>query len=35
MTRVNGWKSRQVVDRYADDVTKRALDGKRGKGDMI
>jgi integrase len=36
LMRLNGWKSRQMVDRYADDVAnQRALDAKRRKGDMI
>jgi hypothetical protein len=34
--RLNGWKSRQMVDRYADDVAnQRALEAKRRKGDMV
>jgi integrase/recombinase XerD len=36
LMRLNGWKSRSMVDRYADDVAdQRALDAKRRKGDMI
>ena len=36
LMRLNGWKSRQMVDRYADDVAnQRALDAKRRKGDMF
>jgi integrase len=36
LMRLNGWKSRQMVDRYADDVAnQRALDAKRRKGDII
>jgi hypothetical protein len=36
LMRLNGWKSRQMVDRYADDVAnQRALEAKRRKGDMI
>jgi len=36
LMRLNGWKSRQMVVRYADDVAKqRALEAKRRKGDMI
>jgi integrase len=36
LMRLNGWKSRQMVDRYAYDVAnQRALDdAKRRKGDM-
>jgi integrase/recombinase XerD len=35
LMRLNGWKSRQMVDRYADDVAnQRALDAKRRRGDM-
>jgi hypothetical protein len=31
--RLNGWKSRAMVDRYADDVAnQRALEAKRRKG---
>jgi hypothetical protein len=33
--RLNGWKSRQMVDRYADVANQRALDAKRRKGDVI
>ena len=34
--RLNGWKSRAMVDRYAEDVADlRALDAKRRKGDMF
>lgn len=34
--RLNGWKSRAMVDRYADDVAnQRALEAKRRKGDTI
>jgi hypothetical protein len=33
--RLNGWRSRQMVDRYADDVAnQRALDAKRRRGDL-
>jgi integrase/recombinase XerD len=36
LMRLNGWKSRQMVDRYADDVAnQRALEAKRHKGDMF
>ena len=36
LMRLNGWKSRAMVDRYADDVAnQRALDAKRRRGDMI
>jgi hypothetical protein len=36
LMRLNGWKSRQMVDRYADDVAnQRALEAKRRRGDMI
>ena len=36
LMRLNGWKSRQMVDRYADDVAnQRALEAKRRKGDMF
>jgi len=36
LMRLNGWKSRAMVDRYADDVAnQRALEAKRRKGDMI
>jgi hypothetical protein len=32
---LNGWRSRQMVDRYADDVAnQRALDAKRRRGDL-
>jgi integrase/recombinase XerD len=35
LMRLNGWKSRQMVDRYADDVAdQRALEAKRRRGDM-
>jgi hypothetical protein len=34
--RLNGWKTRAIVDRYADDVAdSRALEAKRRKGDMF
>jgi hypothetical protein len=34
--RLNGWKSRAMVDRYADDVAnQRALEAKRRKGDTF
>jgi len=34
--RLNGWTTRQMVDRYADDVAnQRALEAKRGRGDMF
>ena len=36
LMRLNGWKSRAMVDRYADDVAnQRALEAKRHKGDMF
>ena len=36
LMRLNGWKSRAMVDRYADDVAnQRALEAKRRKGDMV
>jgi integrase len=36
LMRLNGWKSRAMIDRYADDVAnQRALDAKRRKGDMF
>jgi integrase/recombinase XerD len=36
LMRLNGWKSRAMVDRYAEDVADlRALDAKRRKGDMF
>ena len=36
LMRLNGWKSRAMVDRYADDVAnQRALEAKRLKGDMF
>jgi integrase len=36
LMRLNGWKSRTMVDCYADDVAnQRALDAKRRKGDMF
>jgi integrase len=36
LMRLNGWKSRQMVDRYADDVAnQRALDAKRRMGDKV
>jgi len=36
LMRLNGWKSRAMVDRYADDVAnQRALDAKRRRGDMF
>jgi integrase/recombinase XerD len=36
LMRLNGWKSRQMVDRYADDVAnQRALDAKRRMGDTV
>jgi integrase len=36
LMRLNGWKSRAMVDRYAEDVAdRRALDAKRRKGDMF
>jgi integrase len=36
LMRLNGWKSRAMVDRYADDVAnQRALEAKRRKGDMF
>jgi len=36
LMRLNGWKSRAMVDRYADDVAnQRALEAKRYKGDMF
>jgi integrase/recombinase XerD len=35
LMRLNGWRSRQMVDRYADDVAnQRALDAKRRRGDL-
>ena len=35
LMRLNGWRSRQMVDRYADDVAnQRALEAKRRRGDM-
>lgn len=34
--RLNGWKSRAMVDRYADDVAnERALEAKRCRSDMF
>jgi integrase len=36
LMRLNGWKTRQMVARYADDVaSQRALDAKRRNDDMI
>jgi integrase/recombinase XerD len=36
LMRLNGWKSRAMVDRYADDVAnQRALEAKRHRGDMF
>jgi integrase/recombinase XerD len=36
LMRIMGWKSRAMVDRYADDVAnQRALEAKRRKGDMF
>jgi integrase/recombinase XerD len=36
LMRLNGWKSRAMVDRYADDVAnQRALEAKRLKGDIF
>ena len=36
LMRLNGWKTRAMVDRYADDVAdRRALEAKRRKGDMF
>jgi site-specific recombinase XerD len=36
LMRLNGWKSRAMVDRYADDVAnQRALEAKRRKGDLV
>lgn len=36
LMRLNGWKTRAMVDRYARDVAdQRALDAKRAKGDMF
>jgi len=36
LMRLNGWKSRAMVDRYADDVAnQRALEAKRHKDDMF
>jgi site-specific recombinase XerD len=36
LMRLNGWKSRAMVDRYADDVAnQRALEAKRRRGDMV
>jgi site-specific recombinase XerD len=36
LMRLNGWKSRAMVDRYADDVAnQRALDAKRRMGDKV
>jgi integrase len=36
LMRLNGWKSRAMVDRYADDVAnQRALEAKRRRGDTI
>ena len=36
LMRLNGWKSRAMVDRYADDVAnQRALEAKRRRGDMF
>ena len=35
LMRLNGWKSRQMVDRYADDgANQHALEAKRRRGDM-
>jgi hypothetical protein len=34
--RLNGWKSGQMVDHYADDAANQhAVDAKHRKGDMI
>ncbi|HZR50777.1 MAG TPA: site-specific integrase [Streptosporangiaceae bacterium] len=36
LMRLNGWKTRSMVDRYADDVAdQRALAAKRQKGDLL
>jgi len=36
LMRLNGWKSRSMVDRYADDVAdQRALEAKRRRGDDL
>jgi integrase len=36
LMRLNGWKSRSMVDRYADDVAdQRALEAKRRRGDEL
>jgi site-specific recombinase XerD len=36
LMRLNGWKTRAMVDRYAEDLAdQRALDAKRRKGDMF
>ena len=36
LMRLNGWKSRAMVDRYADDVAnQRALEAKQRRGDMF
>jgi hypothetical protein len=36
LMRLNGWKSRAMADRYADDVAnQRAIEAKRRKGDAI
>jgi site-specific recombinase XerD len=36
LMRLNGWKTRAMVDRYAEDLTdQRALEAKRRKGDMF
>jgi hypothetical protein len=35
LIRLNGWKTRAMVDRYANDLAEqRALDAKRRTGDM-
>ena len=34
--RLNGWKTRAMVDRYAEDMADRhALEAKRRKGDLF
>jgi integrase/recombinase XerD len=36
LMRLNGWKTRAMVDRYAEDLAdQRALEAKRRKGDMF
>ncbi len=36
LMRLNGWKTRAMVDRYAEDLAdQRALEAKRRKGDLF